>query len=232
MKIFSKNTLYTILKNLPLVLCITFIIIYFISGEGLNVETILHYTPKNPILAALVLWGMYIAKSLSVFFPLIILEVAGGYLFSPGIAILVNTAGLILCFIVPYCIGYFSGADRAAKIIEKHPKLAALVKGQQDNAFTVSFVLRIISILPGDLVSMYLGSTKAAFLPYIAASILGSMPGIVTATLLGMSITDPTSPMFWISIGLYAVLTLLSVLIYRIYQKKRTDKTHEEKMVS
>jgi len=232
MRFLSKNTLYTILKNLPVILCVAFILIYFITGEGLTADTILHYTPENPILAALVLWGMYIAKSLSVFFPLIVLEVAGGYLFSPGIAILVNTIGLLLCSIVPYYIGVFSGAERAGRIIDKHPKLAALVKGQQNNGFTVSFILRIISILPGDLVSMYLGSTKTAFLPYISASILGSMPGVITATLLGMSITDPASPMFWISVGLYLVLTLVSVLIYRIYQKRKAEMNREEKMVS
>ncbi|MCD8187982.1 MAG: hypothetical protein LUD57_05105 [Ruminococcus sp.] len=47
------------------------------------------------------------------------------------------------------------------------------------------------------------------------------LPGIITATLLGTSITNPTSPMFWISISLTVGLSVSSALIYYIWRKKK-----------
>jgi len=214
---FSPKTIF---KYLPFVICALFVILFLVFGRDVTPEMLLHYTPENPFLAAVVLIAMYGLKSLSVFFPLIVLEVAGGYLFSPGTAILVNTGGVAVCLILPYLVGCLSGAEAVEGAMRKYPRFADIVgKGQKNEVF-LSFFLRIISCLPGDIVSIWFGASGARFVPYLFASLLGTMPGVICATLLGMNITDPTSPMFWVSLGMNVLLSVLSAVGYFVYKKQ------------
>ena len=163
---------------------------------------------------------MYGLKSLSVFFPLIVLEVAGGYLFSPWTAILINTVGVTMCLILPYLVGCLSGTEAVEGAMRKYPRFSDIVGRGQKNEVFLAFFLRIISCLPGDIVSIWFGASGARFVPYLLASLLGTMPGVICATLLGMNITDPTSPMFWISLGLNVLLSVLSAVGYFVYKKQ------------
>ena len=214
---FSPKTIF---KYLPLVICTLFVILFLVFGRDVTPEMLLHYTPENPFLAAVVLIAMYGLKSLSVFFPLIVLEVAGGYLFSPWTAILVNTVGVTVCLTLPYLVGCLSGTEAVEGAMWKYPRFADIVGRGQKNEVFLSFFLRIISCLPGDIVSIWFGASGARFVPYLLASLLGTMPGVICATLLGMNITEPTSPMFWISLGLNVLLSVLSAVGYFVYKKQ------------
>ena len=55
---------------------------------------------------------------------------------------------------------------------------------------------------------------------YLSGSLLGTLPGIITATLIGTSVTEPSSPLFWGSILLTALLSVISFLSYVIWYKK------------
>ena len=83
-------------------MCIVFIFIDKITGEPLSVHTIIKYTPKDPILAAIVILLLYALKSLTVVFPLAILFFASGIIFPTWIAILINIIGLAITFTIPY----------------------------------------------------------------------------------------------------------------------------------
>lgn len=184
-------------------------------------DTILNRVPSTPWCAAVFMIILYAAKSLSVFFPIIVLHVAGGFLFAPATALIVNTVGTLVGLIIPYWVGRISGSSHADKLTKKHPKLKAVISKLDNKAFTTSFFLRIISCLPGDVVSMYLGAKKLPFKGYLAGSFLGTLPGVLTATLLGISVTDPTSPMFWISLLLTVGIGVFSLIFFVIWQKKK-----------
>lgn len=219
-----KNRGLTALRLLPFLLCIAFVLIYLFSGRDVSVEAILHYAPENKWLAAAFLLIIYGIKSLSIFFPIIILHIVGGFLFPPLEAIVVNTLGVIVELTIPYWVGRVSGESSAAKLLEKYPRLAEAVAYQNGNAFFLSFFLRVISCLPGDAVSMHLGAIKIPFTKYLLGSLLGIFPGIITSTLIGTSITDPTSPMFWGSIILTVAISVLSFLFY-FFWRRRKKKT-------
>ena len=110
------TVLLTIFKIVPFAVILICCILYARSGGEIKVEQILAYTPDNALLAALALIGLYAVKSLSVVFPLLVLYISAGVLFSAPIAILVNTAGLLVCLSVPYWIGRFSGKELVEKL--------------------------------------------------------------------------------------------------------------------
>ena len=221
MKSPKVKKLLAVLRFLPLALCVTAILLYFLYGRNIDAEMILQYVPASPWLAAAFLLFLYAVKSLTVFFPIIILQIAGGVLFSPIPAILVNLLGAAIEMSVPYGIGKLTGSASIEQISKKHPKLVNMIEQQQRNRIFLSFFLRIISCLPGDAVSMYLGAIQIPFSKYLTGSILGALPGVITATLIGASISDPASPMFWFSIGLTIALSATSMCIYIFYQRKK-----------
>lgn len=210
-----------VLKILTIVFYLTLIILTISFARNMTVEKLLDYSPDNIFLAVLFMFGMNALKSVSVFFPIIVLQIASGFLFPPLLAIIVNIVGSAIVYAVPYFVGRFSGAEKAEQKIKNNPKVASLFEKQHEHEFFLSFFLRAISCLPGDLVSMYLGALKFNFPKYLIASMLGNLPGLIPATFMGTSITDPLSPEFITSLVITVVTALLSVLVYYIYNKKK-----------
>lgn len=224
MKNKLKSFLLGAVRVVPLAVCAIFMVLYLFGGKGFSVEDILNYTPDSKVFAAFFMVALYAFKSLTIFFPITLLNIAGGFLFTPFHAIIVNSVGVIAELTVPYWIGRVSGSNSAERFLAKHPKLSEMMEKNANNSFFKAFFLRVIAILPGDAISMYLGATKLPFGVYLLGSFLGTFPSMVAATLVGTSITDPTSPMFWISIISTVSISLISVLIYWIWSKYRKEE--------
>lgn len=217
----GKRVLLAILRFVPLIVCAVFMCAYLFSGENVTAESLLTFAPEKPLFAALFLIMLYAFKSLTVVFPILVLNVLGGFLFEPVHALIVNSVGLLVELTIPYWVGRVSGAEFANKLRRKYPKLAEIVGEGSDDNFFMSFILRVISCLPGDAVSMYLGAGRVPFWTCLLGSFLGALPHMIASTLLGMSITDPSSPMFWVSIGLTVGMSALSVLGYFLWKRAK-----------
>lgn len=118
-------------------MCIVFI--DKIIGEPLSVHTIIKYTPKDPILAAIVILFLYALKSLTVVFPLAILFLASGIIFPTWIAILINIIGLAITYTIPYWIGRYFGDEAIEEIYNRFPKVKEVTKYQNSNVFFCLF---------------------------------------------------------------------------------------------
>ena len=102
MKNKAKSILLNILRFAPLVVCAVFMGFYLFSGKEITAEGLLNFAPEEPLYAALFLILLYAFKSLTVFFPIIVLNVLGGFLFEPDHALIVNTVGVLVELAIPY----------------------------------------------------------------------------------------------------------------------------------
>lgn len=204
------------------------LILSLIFRSGISLHSILSYIPEDPLLTAFVFLILYALKSATIFFPLLILEVAVGHLFPPLVAFCINFTGMLIVLTVPYWIGRAAGMKHINKLITKYPKFQKILGKQQDHSFFLCFFLRIISCLPGDVVTMYLGATHVPFWQNFGAGLLGILPGMILATFMGISVQDPNSPAFWISVILSVSLAALSTVFYYIYlrHQKRKEEGH------
>lgn len=214
MKPQKSKKMITILKTLPLLICIVIIVLFLASGNDITVQTVLSYTPESPFAAAMVILLFYALKSVSFVFPIAILQIAAGHLFPTPAALFINFLGRAITLSIPYWIGRFSGSDVINSLQEKYPKIKEIFDRQGRNPVFISFLLRTFCFLPGDAVSLYLGAAGIPFPYYLAGGILGTAPGVVLATLLGSSITEPGSPAFWLSASLMAFMAVISVITY------------------
>lgn len=209
------------LKLLPLLLVIAIIFVFGGTLKTASVEDILKYTPENVLLAACTIIGLYAVKSFSVIFPLIALYVCAGILFSPPIAVLVNIIGLGVAVTLPYLVGRLSGKSYIDKLVFRYKRMQKLSTFWSTNQGFTCFILRAINLLPGDIVSMFLGASGIRYVPYLTGSLLGLVPFMIPATLLGEVITNPKSPAFLISILSMIAVSGISILLYWFLTKRK-----------
>lgn len=205
---------FVIFRITCLVTVVALAVLFGVSSDGFTVQSVLNYTPSNYFLAALFILFLYLLKTSSFLFPIVVLYIASGTIFHPVIAILINFIGSSMCTVLPYFIGRYFDIGINDKVINKYPKIKALFDTQKNNEWFVSYFLRVISCLPADVVSLYLGAENVDFVKYYTGSMLGNLPGIILITLLGASVTNPRSPMFIISAVLTVLLSAVSVIIY------------------
>lgn len=226
MKPQKNKQLITFLKTIPLIICIIFIVLFLTSGKDITVQTVLDYTPESPFAAAMVILLLYALKSVSFVFPIAVLQIAAGHLFQTPVALLINFFGRAVTLSIPYWVGRFSGSGLINSLQEKYPKLKEICNKQGRNPVFISFLLRTFCFLPGDAVSLYLGATQIPFPYYLAGGVLGTTLGVVLATLLGSSITEPDSPAFWLSASLMAFMAIISAIFYLRNNKKKAIEKH------
>ncbi len=220
----TKNMMLSVLRYVPLVVCLVCLGFYLFSGVDMSVEGLRNFAPEQPLLAAVFMVLLYAFKSLTIFFPIAVLNILGGFLFDPLYALIVNSVGVLVELTVSYWVGRFSGAGFAEKMYAKYPRIREMIGTESRDNFVLAFLLHVVCFLPGDAVSMCFGARKMPFFIFLVASFLGVLPGMAATTLLGSNITDPLSPMFWLFVVLIAGISISSVLIYIIWRKKKGQK--------
>lgn len=225
MKSTKRSRWISIIKGISYIICVMCLAGYMFWGGEVSVETIIQHIPQNPLLAACILLLLYVVKSVFVVFPILILEIVGGYLFPIVPALFINNLGILICNVVAYWSGRFSGKESVEKLIERSDRFMDVVRVQNDNTFFVCLCSRMIVGIPRDLVSMYFGATQMDFKCYLVASTIGSLPSTVIVTLFGYSVTEPKNPLFWISLIIMGILTFGSYYICRRYSHKKKEGT-------
>ncbi len=223
----SKHLLHIakFLRHLPLLVMLGIILFLLLSGKRFSVEALLSYSPKEPLLAACFMLLAFGVKSLSVMFPVMALFVAVGVLFPLIPALIVNTLGIAVTLSIPYWIGRLSGRELAEKLAVKYPKIDEFRRFRSRNPFFFSYIVRAIGILPCDVVSLYMGSVSIPYLPYLVGAVLGFLPCLICATVVGMKITDTSSPWFWAAIGIELAVSVASIIIYAVYCRRTKEQT-------
>ena len=214
----------TLLLNLTRAALVVFLIAaaiyYFASGNKFSVEAVLSYTPSNIPAAIAFILALYAIKSIVFFLPLMVIQIAVGLYFPTWLAIIINIVGMAVELNIPYFIGRKLGFGSADKLFAKVPKIRGFVDGDASKWF-ISYILRAVNMLPMDLVSMYLGSANFPYFTYFTGSLVGALFGILAATFIGMSLTDPFSPLFIGSCVASCLIAISATVVYRIIVKKQ-----------
>ncbi|MBW5446324.1 hypothetical protein GE107_09660 [Cohnella sp. CFH 77786] len=87
----------------------------------------------------------------------------------------------------------------------------------EKSPFFAVLLARMIPVVPAQAVNIYAALTRMNVLPYLAATLLGKLPFLLAATLLGDQLTAASG---WrnaiVTAGAYAVFLALAAMIYRV----------------
>ncbi len=201
---------------------IAIIVICLLHKEGFTLEGILSYTPRQPLLAALVLWGLFAVKSLSIFLYSGLLYAASGVLFPLPAAIAVNVVGTAVMVSIPYWLGKKLGSQAVQYILHRWPKSVMLRDLRSGSDFFFVLIVRLLGILSADVVSAYMGAIGVRYRDYLPACLLGFLSTCILFPTMGMSLSDIRSPQFLIAASIQLAEMLASCITFHFYRKKHT----------
>lgn len=228
----SNLVAHNILRIIAACTWLAVIVILFFNRDKFTVDSVVRYTPSNRLLAAAVIIILFALKSLSIVIYCGILYAASGILFDIPTAIIINIIGTAVMVSVPYFIGRKSGRELTERIVKKYPKAAVIAEFRADNDFIVTLFVRLIGILPCDIVSLYFGARGTNYPKYLIACVIGMLLPAVTMPVIGTNISNIRSPQFIISVFQNALTMIISSVIYLIYRnrkKKSKERTSNEK---
>ena len=125
------------------------------------------------------------------------------------------TIGCTLAFL----ISRFMGREGAQQLLGERLMSADEFVGRND--FTSILLLRLMPIVPFNLLNYGAGLTSVRLSRYIVASILGMAPGAFLTTALADQADDPTGSTFLALVGVFIVALVASVVIGQRMRKKK-----------
>lgn len=212
------------LQALLILLELALVVFVFLHRSEITVERVVSYTPAEPLLAVLLILALFAFKSLAVVVYAGVIYAATGILFPLPLAILVNLLGTAVMSLIPYWFGRRAGADWMDRLRLRHPKLQAVEELRRGNGFALTLLLRVMDVLPYDIISAYLGAARIPFGPYMLGCLLGKLVTCVAFPVMGMNINRPGSPEFLTAFGLEVGLMLVSLLLTVILKKRKKDR--------
>ena len=189
----------------------------------LSVDSIVAYSPHSVPLAILLMLLLFALKSVSFVLYCGIFYAASGVLFPLPLALAVNVLGTAVMALFPYFLGRALGTEAVDEILQKHPRVRRLRDMREGNDFLFVLLVRA-SRLSFDVVSLFMGAIGVPFKKFLPASVLGMLVPIATYPLIGMSVSDPHSPMFRLSILAEVVLAAAAVTIWQLYQRRHAKR--------
>lgn len=125
---------------------------------------------------------LYMLRPL-ILFPATLLTLAAGYVYGPVFGVLIVIVASNLSSMVAYLVGRFFGAGIIGKA-EGTGVLSQYTDRLRRNSFETVLVLRFL-FLPYDLVSYFSGFLRVHWPAFLAATVLGSIPGTISFILFG-----------------------------------------------
>jgi len=148
-----------------------------------------------------------------------IIAIAGGMAFGMGLGTLYTMLGALIGATTAFYISRLLGRDFVMKLTRG--RLRSFDDGVEKHGFKLILVMRLIPIIPFNLISFGAGLTKMKFRDYIMATVIGIVPGVIVFTNLGDKAMDVKSPQFIMAVG---ILLLLLVASYFFKRKVNMDE--------
>ncbi|MCD8035838.1 MAG: VTT domain-containing protein, partial [Clostridiales bacterium] len=176
---------------------------------------IYNYIMDNQAQAAMIILGLYALKSVTVVIYYSFLVAVSGFVFDLPLAILINSAGTLICLTVSYFIGYFTKSDSITEKLDKHPKIKRYFDKCETNSFLVSYILHALG-LSTEVLGLMFGFIKMPYFKYVLSSFLAIAPGMICVTIFGGEL-DFTSWEFWLA----AAVEVTVIITAYMYSKKK-----------
>ncbi len=162
-------------------------------------------------------------------FPDAVLAIASGTIFGVFWGTVYTMIGALCGASLSFFIARFLGREWVMKLV-RH-KAEWFDEGVEKQGFLIILIMRLVPLIPFDIISYGAGLSKIKYSDFMIGSILGIIPGVVIYVNLGDKALDVHSPAFIISVALLIGLFSLSYLIKKKYSfatlQKKLMKSEE-----
>lgn len=192
--------------------------------ENCTPQSVKNYISSFGILAPVIYITMFTLVPLTLF-PDAVLAVAGGMIFGVGLGTVYTVIGAVCGGTLSFFISRFFGRELVQRLVKG--KVEWFEDGIEKKGFIFIFILRLIPLVPFDVISYGSGLSKIKYKDFILATFIGIIPGVWVYTNLG----DKSGNLFSVEfLGATAILVLLMIFSYFI-KKKISIKTLHDKVI-
>lgn len=158
-------------------------VIYLLPAKEIAIELIAHIRSYGSIAPA-VFFCVFVAAAV-MGFSRSVLTIIGGILFEPLLAVLVVLLSTMVSFACTFMLAKNFAADWVAARLEKIPASKTMMAAVEQHGFRMLVLMRLNPFVPGIVNGYGFGMTSIRFVPYLAASLLGSLPLTLIYVYLG-----------------------------------------------
>lgn len=192
--------------------------------ENCTPQNMKDYIGSFGMLAPAIYIAMFIIVPLTLF-PDAVLAVAGGMIFGLGLGTFYTIIGAVCGGTLSFFISRIFGRGLVEKLIKG--KGECFENGIEKRGFLFILMLRLIPLVPFDVISYGAGLSKIRYKDFILATSIGIIPGVWVYVNLGDKSGNPFSVQF---LGAMLILALLIIFSYFI-KKKISIKGLESKVI-
>lgn len=172
-------------------------------------------------------WAPFVFIILCVVRPIVILpiglfSVLGGLLFGAFTGTVYTIVGSTIGSVIAYYLAKLWGREWVESLLKG--KFQRLDEHCRNKGFSVTFIMRVVPILPCDVVSYICGLSEIRLTHFILGTFLGIIPGTFIYSYFGNSLNNLYSKQFIISVIL---LLLLSILPFFLRKKSNNNLNHD-----
>ncbi len=142
-----------------------------------------------------------------------VIAIAGGMAFGMYFGTLYTIIGAMMGATVAFYISRLLGRGTVEKLVKG--KMQKFEDGIEKGGFLLILILRLIPIIPFNVISYGAGLTRIKYIDYMFATMFGIIPGVVVFTNLGDKALDVSSPEFVLAVGILSLMVIVSILLKR-----------------
>jgi len=152
-----------------------------------------------------------------------VIAIAGGMAFGIYWGTLYTIIGATLGATVAFHISRLLGRGAVEKLVKG--KMLIVEDGIEHGGFMLIFILRLIPIIPFNVISFGAGLTKIKYSDYLLATMIGIIPGSLVFVNLGDKTLDVRSPEFVLAVGLLLLLIIVSTIFKKRFSPEDWQTT-------
>lgn len=215
MKKSEKNKLIKII--LVVLLCILTLLIF----KYLPYDKINEWIEKGGVFAPLIYILLFAILPIFLF-PVPVLALAGGIAFGLIKGSIYTLIGAAINCMAMFLIARYVGKEEIDKLVDRKlsDNMKKRIYGNDKSIAFFIFILRLIPIVPYNVINYMSGLSNVSLKNYAIASILGIIPGTIVFLNMGDKSSNISSNDFIISVVLLVLLIVFSNLLARYLKKK------------
>jgi uncharacterized membrane protein YdjX (TVP38/TMEM64 family) len=146
------------------------------------------------------------------FFPASVLTIIAGILFGPWFGFIFTIIGENISANISFVVGRYFMKDFGESIANKNRLISKAFCNTRKNGFLTVLIMRL-SFVPFDLVGYFSGSCNIRQKEFALGTLLGTIPGLLTYTMLGSSVGN-------LDLLFVALTTLIVSLLIALFLRK------------
>jgi uncharacterized membrane protein YdjX (TVP38/TMEM64 family) len=155
------------------------------------------------------------------FLPVSPFTIASGFIFGMWWGLLWSLAGSTLSAVFIFFLSRYILHDFVTNSLKgRYPSVDKMLEGR---GWSFVLFLRMIPVLPFDLVSCFAGVSHIKFRDFLVGTLIGEVPGAFVLVMLGASLEDIGSGFFYLSMALAVAVFAGTELARRWIYKRRKD---------